>query len=373
MSEYQFYRFERLEGQLNRKQHIALRSISSRADITASSFIVYYHYSGLKAEPHDVMLNYFDIGFFYADWGSIQAYIKLPIGTLPEALLPRNDDSFYVHETKQWQLLTFSIEEYGEYFDDEQADDFFQHLATLRAELLQGDWRLIYFIWLNTLESDDDLEAIPMIDFDFHQLSQAQLAFTQSFETPQELIKSLALALEENSSHRPNQHRFNFDSWLKERTSLEKYQLLKALFQQGQLTSQQALMMTNKKQADTQPAYQHWLTAAVVEPYIETAHQQVKQEQAEALALKLAQEKAQKEATLTETYRQRENLWQQAQEQANRTCASGYDQASFNMHQLAEAYQLKGDDCAFALRFKQFVSENKNRQALLKRLHKLRN
>jgi hypothetical protein len=65
----------------------ALRRISSRAEITTASFQVYYHYSGLKAEACDVVLNYFDIGFDYADWGLIDAYIKLPIGTLPDAPL----------------------------------------------------------------------------------------------------------------------------------------------------------------------------------------------------------------------------------------------------------------------------------------------
>lgn len=58
MSEYQSYRFERLDGVLGSKQRKALRQISSRAEITATSFQVYYHYSGLKAETADVVLNY---------------------------------------------------------------------------------------------------------------------------------------------------------------------------------------------------------------------------------------------------------------------------------------------------------------------------
>lgn len=54
---------------------------------------------------------------------------------------------------------------------------------------------------------------------------------------------------------------------------------------------------------------------------------------------------------LREIYTQRKHCWQQAQEQANRTCASGYDQASRYLHQLREAYQFKDDVPAFELRF----------------------
>lgn len=104
-----------------------------------TSQLRYYTYSDLKAEPSTLMLKYFDIGFYYADWGSIDVYIKLPAGTIPEALLGFSSDGLHVHQSDEWQLLIFSIEEYGEYFDDEQADDFFQHLAGLRSELIQGN------------------------------------------------------------------------------------------------------------------------------------------------------------------------------------------------------------------------------------------
>ncbi|ABC32974.1 conserved hypothetical protein [Hahella chejuensis KCTC 2396] len=162
MSEYQYYKFERLDGYLDAKARQALRTISSRAEISATSFQVYYHYSGLKAETYKVMLKHFDIGFYYANWGSIDAYIKLPAGTIPDALLGFSRDGLHVHQSDEWQLLIFSIKEYYEYFDDEDADDFFHHLAGLRSALIQGDWRLVYFMWLRELDFNDELEAIPL-------------------------------------------------------------------------------------------------------------------------------------------------------------------------------------------------------------------
>lgn len=332
---------------------------------------MYYHYSGLKAEPYEVVLNYFDIGFYYADWGSIDAYIKLPIGTLPDVLLQIQTHGCYVHETEQWQLLVFSIEEYYEYFEVEHADDFFQHLVTLRCELMQGDWRLLYFMWLRELDSNDELAAVPMIDFDFNHLSDAQLAFAALFDIPLALVKALALALVANPSHQPNQSQFQIDDWLNQLTEKEKDNLLKVVFEQGQLTRHHALAMTKKEQVNKQETFQYWLTSEVLAPYIAHAETQLKQQQAEALAQNLAIEKAEKEAKLSESYTQREHFWQQAQMQAKRTCASGYDQASLYLHQLAEAYQFKDQRSDFDLRFQRFIANNNSRKALLNRLQDL--
>lgn len=372
MSEYRYYNFERLDGYLDAKARQSLRVISSRAEITATSFQVYYNFSDLKAEPFAMMLKHFDIGFYYSDWGSIDAYIKLPAGTLPDALLSFSSDGLYVHQNDEWQLLIFSIEKYYEYFDDEHADDFFQHLASLRSDLMQGDWRLVYLMWLKECDFNDGLSPIPLIQFDFKHLSEEVMAFATLYGIPLAWVKALAMVLKAQPSHQAKQTPFQFDTWLHRLTEAEKNTLLSTLFEQGQLTRQQALAMTRKEPSNKkEEPYRYWLTPDVISPFIEQAQSQLKQEQAEALAKKMAIEKAQKEKILTDTYNQRERYWQQAQEQANRTCASGYDLASRYLYQLSEAYQFKGDHPTFEQHFKGFIVANNNRRALLNRLSDL--
>jgi len=371
VSEYQYYKFERLDGYLDAKDRQALRAISSRAEISATSFQVYYTYSDLKAEPADLMLKYFDIGFYYADWGSIDAYIKLPVGTIPDALLDFSSAGLHIHESDEWQLLIFSLEEYYEYFDDENADDFFQHLAGLRSELIQGNWRLVYFMWLKAFDCNDELEGVPLIQFDFQHLSEEIQAFAALYDIPLAWVKALAMVLNAQPSHQAKQTQFQFDAWLKNITEAEKNALLRTLFEQGHVTRNQALAMTRKEPANTDEAYQYWLTPDVISPFIEQAQSQLQQEQAEALAKKIALEKTEKEKILTDIYNQREHYWLQAQEQASRTCASGYDAASRYLHQLFEAYQFKNDLAAFEHSFKCFVVANSSRKALLNRLSDL--
>nr|WP_249331665.1 hypothetical protein [Pseudoalteromonas rubra] len=284
MSEYQYYKFECLDGYLHAKARQALRTISSRAEISATSFQVYYNYGDLKAEPFELMLKYFDIGFYYANWGSIDAYIKLPAGTLPEAVLSFSSDGLHVHENDEWQLLIFSIEEYYEYFDDEHADDFFQHLAALRSGLMQGDWRLVYFMWLKAFDFNDDVERVPLIQFDFEHLNEEVQAFAALYDIPLALVKALAMVLKEQPSHQAKQTQFQFDTWLHNLSQVEKDTLLRTLFEQGQLTRHQALALTRKEPANTGEIYQYWLTPEVISPFIEQAKSQLQQEQAAALA-----------------------------------------------------------------------------------------
>lgn len=371
MSEYQYYKFERLDGYLDAKARQALRAISSRADISATAFQVYYTYSDLKAEPFELMLKYFDIGFYYADWGSIDVYIKLPAGTLPDALLGFSSDGLHVHENDEWQLLIFSLEEYDEYFDDEHADDFFQHLAALRGGLMQGDWRLVYFMWLKAFDFNDGVERVPLIQFDFEHLSEEEQAFAALYDIPLALVKALAMVLSEQPSHQAKQTQLTLDAWIHNLSQAEKDTLLRTLFEQGQLTRHQALALTRKEPVNTDEIYQYWLTSDLISPFIEQAQSQLQQEQAAALAKKLAIEKAEKEKALTDIYNQRERCWRHAQGQADRTCASGYDAASRYLHQLFEAYQFKADEAAFEQRFKRFVVANNSRKALLNRLSDL--
>ncbi|OOF29248.1 hypothetical protein [Salinivibrio sp. IB872] len=371
MSEYQYYKFERLDGYLDSTARQALRAISRRADITATSFQVVYNFSDLKAKAYEVMLKHFDIGFYYANWGSMDAYIKLPAGTIPDAMLGLSNDGFKVRQTDEWQLLTFSIEEYGAYFDDEDADDFFQHLPGLRNQLIQGDWRLIYLAWLKAVDDDDELDAIPLIQFDFERLSEGLQAFAALYAIPLPWVKALAMVLNELPSHPAKHTQLQFEDWLKTLTEAEKNTLLRTLFEQGQLTRHQAVALTRKEPANKDETYQYWLNPDLAAPYIATAQRQFEQQQAEALAKKLALEKAEKQKALIDLYNQRDHYWQQAHEQADRTCPSGYDAASRYLHQLFEAYQLYDNAASFEQRFKRFIAANSRRKALLNRLSDL--
>ena len=80
MSEYQYYEFLALDRPLTDKQRAELRSISTRAEITATRFVNEYQWGDLKGDPRKMMERYFDAFLYLANWGTRRLMFRLPRG-----------------------------------------------------------------------------------------------------------------------------------------------------------------------------------------------------------------------------------------------------------------------------------------------------
>jgi hypothetical protein len=78
MSEYQYYEFQAVDRCLTEKEMSELRSFSSRADITAHSFINEYSWGSFKGDEDLWMEKYFDGFLYYANWGTHILKLRLP-------------------------------------------------------------------------------------------------------------------------------------------------------------------------------------------------------------------------------------------------------------------------------------------------------
>ncbi|MGB9439995.1 MAG: hypothetical protein WCB15_18750 [Desulfobacterales bacterium] len=58
MSEYQYYEFTAVDKPLNEKEMQSLRNISSRAQITPTSFVNEYHWGDFKGNPLKLVEKY---------------------------------------------------------------------------------------------------------------------------------------------------------------------------------------------------------------------------------------------------------------------------------------------------------------------------
>jgi len=70
MSEYQYYEFRAIDRPLDAGAQQALRAISSRAQITATSFTNEYNFGDLKGDPRSFMEHWFDLHVYVASWGT---------------------------------------------------------------------------------------------------------------------------------------------------------------------------------------------------------------------------------------------------------------------------------------------------------------
>lgn len=78
MSEYQYYDFRAMDRALTRAEMAELRSISTRAVITSTSFTNHYEWGDLKANPLRLLEKYFDAFVYLANWGTREFYLRLP-------------------------------------------------------------------------------------------------------------------------------------------------------------------------------------------------------------------------------------------------------------------------------------------------------
>jgi hypothetical protein len=78
MSEYQYHEFQAIDRPLSAAEREQLRAISSRARITATSFVNTYDYGDLKADPLKLLERYFDLFCYVADGGTHWFAMRLP-------------------------------------------------------------------------------------------------------------------------------------------------------------------------------------------------------------------------------------------------------------------------------------------------------
>jgi hypothetical protein len=156
MSEYQYYEFQTVDRRLTDKEMQELRSYSTRAVITPTSFSNEYSFGDFKGNPDAWMEKYFD-GFVYlANWGTHELQLALPAGLLPAetARYFCSGQAVSVRQKAGKTILTFRADEDpdGEWVEGQ---GILSALLPLRADLAQGDWRSMYIGWLLNVQSGE--------------------------------------------------------------------------------------------------------------------------------------------------------------------------------------------------------------------------
>lgn len=195
MSEYQYYEFQVIDRPLDRAAQEALRSISSRARITATSFTNHYEWGDFKGDSRKFMERWFDLHLYLANWGTRRLMIRVP-----KRFLNRKDIDPFLGEVDWGEVWTagdnliIDIHRSNVEPEDDWDDGtgWLATLAPLRADLLSGDLRLFYLLWLTAIEeellADDEVEPFPGIG----PLTGALEAFAEFFAIDPHLVQAAA-------------------------------------------------------------------------------------------------------------------------------------------------------------------------------------
>lgn len=158
------------ESPLTREEQEAVNGLSSHIDVSATRAVVEYHWGDFKHNPVHVLHKFFD-GFLYrANWGVPQLALRFPHGVLPADLLADYDCEEFATFTchKDYDILDIC-------FGELEAPDSWEgydlgSLMPLRHELMEGDLRALYIVWLAGQvmiegydEGDEDEDAVPPV------------------------------------------------------------------------------------------------------------------------------------------------------------------------------------------------------------------
>src|SRR6266853_1710203 len=205
MSEYQRYEFMTIDRPLTRVQLDAVNALSSHIEASSTHALIEYHYGDFKHDPIDVLHKYFDAFLYWANWGSPQLAFRFPHGILPVDLIDGYDLDDFVTFTRYPDYDILDIE-FGEMeAPDEWIDYELGSLIAMRDELMEGDPRALYIVWLaaqrmrkgaDDVEDEDDEEEyeidVPRVPPGLGTLTSAQQALADLLQVPRELLIAVA-------------------------------------------------------------------------------------------------------------------------------------------------------------------------------------
>lgn len=164
MSEYQYYEFQTLDRRLTEQEIAQIRKLSSRVQITPTSASFVYNYGDFRGDPHQLMAKHFQAMLYMTNWSTRQVMFSFP-----KKLISANQFAPYlvpyhiqVIERDDVIILDLDLsEEESEGMWVDSGEGQLPHFASLRDDILQGDFRTLYLAWLRSVELNDYIYENP--------------------------------------------------------------------------------------------------------------------------------------------------------------------------------------------------------------------
>ncbi|EJB02608.1 hypothetical protein Rleg9DRAFT_1412 [Rhizobium leguminosarum bv. trifolii WSM597] len=377
MSEYQYYEFQAIDRPLNDADRRALRDLSTRARITSTSFTNSYEWGDFKGEPADLMERWFDMHLYLANWGTRRLMIRFPKRLIDEQ---RVDgflgvvDGAELRESGENLILDILPEE-PEPDDDDWGDDgsgWLAALTPLREDVLRGDLRLFYLLWLMAVQAEavrpEVVAPLPGIG----PMNGALEAFAQFFCLDADLVAAAAERPAETTSDRA----MASDAVQRFAAALpdsEKTMILTRLIEgdphMARELRQRALSLSAAAAATANPAP----TVAELQARAGAIRDMRRRKEEEWLAAerkrKEAEEARARRTRLNAIIEQGDSIWPEIEFEIERRKASGYDRAASLLMDLKTIAAKNGDTADFTRRLHSIFERHAQKERFIARLN----
>jgi len=374
MSEYQYYEFKAVDKPLTKKDMQALRDLSTRARITPTSFVNEYNWGDFKGNPLKLVEKYFDAFLYVANWGTHWFMLKLPRHLVDVDRVNKYcpGESAVIHEKGDHLIFEFTSE--TEDYEWEEGDGWLSSLISLRADIINGDYRSLYLAWLfcarmNELD-DDELE--PPVPPNLADLNAPLQSFVDFMRLDGDLI---TVAAENSVSDARQTDLEALKSWTHNLPTNEKDEILLRLVEapsphigaELRLRFQQAVAPTANAKINKPLRSLHELLSGA-----ETVAEERKRQAAEQRAKARAKEKRKKEIArkkYLESLAGRENsIWKSVATLIDSKQPAKYDEAVTLLMDLRDLYKMAGKENVFTSKLQTIRSTHQRKSTFLSRL-----
>ncbi|QDG52146.1 hypothetical protein FIV42_15765 [Persicimonas caeni] len=381
MSEYRYYEFRTIDRPLSDEQMRELRGISTRAEITQTSFINEYNWGDLKARPERLVEDYFDAYLHITNYGLREVMLRVPLGALDLHMAAeyQTDECLSI-----WSTETHHVVKFAPYLEDLGYEDWWEDqrllssITPLRDELARGDLRALYLGWLfaavyGWLEPD---EPEPPLPAGLDRLTGPLSALAQFICLDEDHLLAAAEASPEPAPEPSNDE---LRSWLGNKTEAQKIDwLMKVVrgedhtlgaYLRREFATEHDRLLAGRVAETGSPRTAGALYERAEQLYQERrAREQEKKRREEER--KRQEQQRNRDAYLDQIEGQDEGLWAEVEQLVESYKPRDYDAAVeilLDLHDLAER---KDNSAAFERRLADFKERYGRRRRLMERLEK---
>lgn len=171
MSEFQYYEFYSIDKDLTEQEIEEVDSLSSRFSPTSRRAIFTYSYSDFKHDEETVLLKYFDFFLYLSNWGTKRIMYKIPIELVDYEEIKQykcNYDNYYadngilIKKKSKFAIIDINLSEEGGDMWIEEESQISPNLIGLRQDILNGDYRSLFIMWLHIKHLEFESEQIDL-------------------------------------------------------------------------------------------------------------------------------------------------------------------------------------------------------------------
>jgi hypothetical protein len=375
VSEYQYYDFKAVDRALTKTEMAALRSISTRAVITSTSFTNHYEWGDLKADPLKLLAEYFDAFVYVANWGTREFYLRLPQGLVDskqlKAMFPGK--SVTAQHSGKFAILAFESE--VELDDEDDGTGWMGSLISLRSDLLRGDLRCLYLGWLLCVQNEEISgdAAEPPVPAGLRELSASLDSLIEFLGIDEDLIEVAATV---SDPLKAGPSRNELATWIRGLPERDKNDLLvTAALDSGERWRNELLRRFQHQHtvAPVHSAMQRRTAGDLLTEARARADERARQLNAKRAAdavRQKAKEEADRALFLDHLAKRENAVWKQVEAYIQKRQPKDYDRAVVLLVDLHDLAVRQGDETGFQLTMEELRKAHSAKETLLRRLTK---